>query len=176
LNRSIEFNNQTLLVGTSLGSKFTLDAANLTYRYWIWMGDNAAFGLSAGLQNYSFDLRLQGTASATGPNGGASSSRMVTAKASTDLPDPSIGVAYRYQMAEWARLTMDAGAFKANIGNVDATLYNARVGVEFYPWRNWGLVTQYAYNKIDADISGSHFAGHTSFKFNGFQLLLKLRF
>ncbi len=176
LNRSIVFNNQTLTVGSTLGSKFTLDAANLTYRYWIWIGDKGAFALSAGLQTYSFDLRLTGTASVAGPAGGAATSREVSSKASTDLPDPSIGVAYRYQMADWARLIADAGAFKANIGDVDAKLYNARIGVEFYPWEHWGVVTQYAYNEIKADVDGSHFSGRTNFKFNGFQLLIKARF
>lgn len=176
LSRPIVFNDQTLLLGSSLRSKFTLDAANLTYRYWIWIGDNAAFGLSAGLQTYSFDLRLTGTVTATGPAGGVGASRTASSKASTDLPDPSIGVAYRLQMASWARLIADAGAFKATIGDVDAKLYNARVGVEFYPWEHWGVVTQYAYNKIKADVDGSRFSGRTDFRFSGFQLLIKARF
>lgn len=176
LNRSITVNNETLLVGTNLKSKFDLDAFNLTYRYWIWIDDQAAFALVGGLQNYSFDLKLQGTASVSGPNGGGGGTRQATAKASTNLPDPSIGIAYRLQMASWARLTADAGAFKANIGSVDAKLYNAKIGVEFYPWQDWAVVTQYAYNKINADVSGSRFKGNVNFSFSGMQLLLKYRF
>lgn len=176
LNRSLVFNNQTIAVGSSLGSKFKLDAGAITYRYWLWIGDRGAFGLSGGLQTYSFGLRLKGSISASGANGGATATRTVGASASTDLPDPSIGVSYRYQLEDWARFVADAGAFKANIGDIDAKLYNARLGVEFYPWPNFGIVTQYAYNKINADIDKSSFSGHTSFKFNGFQLLLKVRF
>lgn len=176
LNRSLVLKNQTFTVGSTLSSKFSLDAGSLAYRYWLWIGDNGAFGLSAGLQTYSFDLRLKASANVSGPSGGAAATRTVSASASTNIPDPSIGISYRYQMANWARFVADAGAFKANIGDIDAKLYNARLGVEFYPWQSFGVVTQYAFNKISADIDKSGFSGHTSFKFNGFQLLVKVRF
>ncbi|RDI96965.1 hypothetical protein DVT68_18930 [Dyella solisilvae] len=176
LDRDLVFNNQTLEVGTDLHSKTTVDAINLTYRYWAWIGDQAAFGVTGGLQNYSFDLKLSGTAFASGPNGTNSGSRSATAKASTDLPNPSIGVAYRWQMAPWARLVVDAGAFKANIGNVDATLYNARLGAEFYPFGNWAIVPQFMFNRINADVTGSRFNGNATFRFRGGQLLVKYRF
>ncbi|WP_201314232.1 hypothetical protein [Dyella sp. EPa41] len=176
LNRSLEFNNQTLLVDTTLKSDFTLDAYGLTYRYWAWIGDKGAFALAGGLQAYSFDLKLTGTVSASGAGGGASASREGHAKASTNLPDPSIGLSYRYQFESWARFVTDAGAFKANIGNIDATLYNFRLGVEFYPWENWAIITQYSYNKIDADVDKDRFHGNATFRFSGGQVLLKYRF
>ncbi|MHA6203427.1 hypothetical protein ACXU4B_03270 [Dyella soli] len=176
INRTVVFNNQTLNAGATLNSKFSLDAGGVTYRYWAWIGDRAAFGLTAGLQAYSFELKLKATASVQGANGGGSVTRSINSKASTDLPDPSIGLAYRYQMADWARLVADGGAFKANIGNIDATLYNARVGVEFYPWQQIGVVTQYSYNKIDADVTKNRFSGNATFRFSGLQLLFKWRF
>ncbi|HET6552763.1 MAG TPA: hypothetical protein VFG49_04425 [Dyella sp.] len=176
LDRSLEFNNQTLIVGSTLKSEFSLDAYALSYRYWAWMDDNAAFGISAGLQAYSFDLRLKGTLTAAGGGGGVSATHEGNAKASSDLPDPSIGLSYRYQMAPWARLSVDAGAFKANIGNIDAKLYNFRAGVEFYPWENWAVITQYSYNKIDADVEENRFKGNVTFRFSGGQVLLKYRF
>lgn len=176
LNRTLEFNNQTLLVGTTLKSDFSLDAYALSYRYWAWMNDSAAFGLMGGLQAYSFDLHLKGTASVSGGGTGVSGTREATGKASSNLPDPSIGLAFRYQMAPWARFTADAGAFKANIDNIDATLYNFRLGVEFYPWENWAVITQYSYNKIDADVTQDRFKGNATFRFSGGQVLLKYRF
>jgi hypothetical protein len=176
LDRSLDFNNQQLLIGTSLHSDFTLDVYSFNYRYWAWIGDKAAFGLNAGLQAYSFDLKLHGTAAASGSNGAASGERAASADASTDLPNPSIGLSYRYQMAPWARLVTDLGAFKANIGNIDATLYDARLGVEFYPWENWAIITQYSYNRINADVDQNKFRGNVTFRFSGGQVLLKYRF
>ncbi|WP_130618020.1 hypothetical protein [Dyella amyloliquefaciens] len=176
LNRSLDFNNQTLVLGTALNSKFSLDAYGLTYRYWAWIGDNSAFGISGGLQAYSFSLKLKGTVSASGASGATSATREAEGKASTDLPDPSIGLSYRYQMAPWARFVTDAGAFKANIDQIDATLYNFRVGVEFYPLENWAIITQYQYNKIDADVEQNRFRGNATFRFSGGQVLVKYRF
>ncbi len=176
LNRTLDFNNQQLLVGTSLHNDFSLDVFSVSYRYWAWIGDNAAFGINGGLQAYSFDLKLKGTVTASGANGSVSGERSASAKASTDLPNPSIGVAYRYQMAPWARLVANLGAFSANIGDIDATLYSGNVGVEFYPWENWAVITQYSYNKIDADVSKSNFKGNVTFRFSGGQVLFKYRF
>ncbi|WP_114239923.1 hypothetical protein [Dyella sp. C9] len=176
LDRSIQFNEQTLALGAQLDSRFTLDAASVIYRYWAWIGDQGAFGIAAGLQAYRFSLKLSGTAFASNGSGTESASGSRSAHVSSDLPDPSIGISYRYQFANWVRFVGDAGAFKADVDQVDATLYNARVGFEFYPVEHFGIVTQYAFNKINADVTQSKFNGDADFKFRGFQLLLKARF
>lgn len=176
LNRTLEFNGDQLAVGAQLSSRFSLDAASAGYRYWAWIGDRGAFGVSVGLQAYRFSLKLSGNAFAATNNNEVSTSATRTARVSSDLPDPWIGVSYRYQATDWVRIVADAGAFKANVDQVDATLYNGRVGAEFYPWDHFGVITQYSFNRIDADVSRSQFRGDVDFKFKGFQLLLKLRF
>jgi len=176
LSRDIVFNGNTFIAGAQLGSKFSTDAGSLTYRYWLWSDERAAFGFSAGLQWYSFTLDLTGTAGVVGPDGSVTQTATTHAKASSTLPDPSLGLSYRYQIADWVRLVADGGGFKIKIEDVDATLYNARLGVEFYPWTNFGIVTQYSYNTIDADVSRTNFLGNANFDFSGFQVLLKVRF
>ena len=79
-------------------------------------------------------------------------------------------------MTDWARLILDAGAFKAKLSNIDATLYNGTAGVEFYPWPNIGIVTQYGFNRINADLTKNDFSGKADLHFQGFQALLKIRF
>jgi hypothetical protein len=176
LSRNIEFNDKTFVVGGQLSNKFSVDAGSIVYRYWLWTDESAAFGISGGLQWYSLGLDLSGEVGAVGPDGSVTTSGTASAKISSTLPDPSLGLAYRYQMSDWARLVADGGGFKINIENVDATLYNFRLGVEFYPWTNFGIITQYAYNKIEADISRSKFLGSFNAEFSGLQVLLKARF
>jgi hypothetical protein len=50
----------------------------------------------------------------------------------------------------------------------------ARGGI--LPLEAFRVVTQYSYNKIDADIDKSRFRGSTDFEFKGFQVLLQGRF
>jgi len=176
LTRNVIFNGKEFVVGGQLGSKFSVDATSVTYRYWAWISDDAAFGIFGGLQWYSLSLDLTGTLGVVGPDGSVTQTSVASTKVSSTLPDPSLGLSYRYQMADWARLVADGGGFKINVDDVDATLYNARVGVEFYPWTNFGVVTQYAYNKIDADVNRSNFQGNANVEFSGFQVLLKARF
>lgn len=176
LSRDITFDGKTYIANAQLASKFSTDAGSIVYRYWAWTNENAAFGISGGLQWYSFTLDLTGTIGITGPDGGVTQTATAHAKASSTLPDPSLGLSYRYQMNDWARFVADGGGFKIKIDNVDATLYNARLGVEFYPWTNFGIVTQYSYNKIDADVSRTSFSGNANFDFSGIQVLLKARF
>src|SRR6187399_229048 len=176
LTRNIIFNGNEFIVGSQLGSKFSVDAGSITYRYWAWTSDDAAFGIFGGLQWYSISLDVNGTVGITGSDGSVTQTSSASAKVSSTLPDPSIGLSYRYQMADWARLVADGGGFKINVENVDATLYNARIGVEFYPWTNFGVVTQYAYNKIEASVDRTNFLGNADIKFSGLQVLLKARF
>jgi hypothetical protein len=176
LSRDITIRDDVYKAGAQISSKLSYQAYGFDYRYWLWIGDKASFGVGGGLQAYSFDLKLNGTAQITGPNGGPSTSANRTAKASTDIPDPSLGISYRYQAADWARFVADGGAFKINVGNIDATLYNARFGMEFYPWQNFGIVTQYQYNKIKAELTKDDYNGRADFKFSGFQVLARFRF
>jgi hypothetical protein len=176
LSRNIVFNGKEFIIGSQLGSKFSVDSGSLTYRYWAWTSDDAAFGIFGGLQWYSISLDVNGTVGVVGSDGGVTQTGSASAKVSSTLPDPSIGLSYRYQMADWARIVADGGGFKVNVENVDATLYNARIGVEFYPWTNFGVVTQYTYNKIEADVDRTNFLGNADIKFSGLQVLLKARF
>ncbi|HET7779147.1 MAG TPA: hypothetical protein VFL07_11380 [Rudaea sp.] len=176
LSRNIMFNGKEFIVGSRLASKVSVDAGSITYRYWAWTSDDAAFGIFGGLQWYSISLDVNGTVGITGSDGGVTQTGSASAKVSSTLPDPSLGLSYRYQMADWARLVADGGGFKIKVENVDATLYNARVGVEFYPWTNFGVVTQYTYNKIEADVERTNFLGNADIRFSGFQVLLKARF
>lgn len=66
--------------------------------------------------------------------------------------------------------------FKPNIDQIDAPPYNARLGVALFPWKHFGVVTQYSYNKIDAHISRSRFRENAYFEFKGFQVLPQGRF
>ena len=175
-SRDITIRDNTYTAGTDISAKLNLESYGLGYRYWAWIGDQAAFGVGCGLEAYSFDLKLRGTAVVTGPDGSQSVVADAQAKASTDIPDPYIGFSYRYQLTDWARLAGDAGAFKANVGDIDATLYNMRFGLELYPWQNFGIVTQYSYNKIDADVSKTNFNGNATFRFSGVQVLFKFRY
>jgi hypothetical protein len=176
LQRDVNYDGDTFVFGANLGSKFSLDAYGVGYRYWAWIGDSAAFGLGAGLYAYHLSLDLSGTIGVEGPDGSITQTGVKSAGASTNLPDPSVGLYYRYQIVDWARFIANAGAFKANIDNIDAKLYDATAGVEFYPWKNFGVVTQYAYNRIDATVDRTKFLGKFDAKFNGLQVLAKLRF
>jgi hypothetical protein len=176
LSRNIIFNGKEFLVGGQLNSKFSTDVGSLTYRYWAWTSDVSAFGIFGGLQWYSISLDLSGTVNVIGPDGTVTGTASASRKVSSDLPDPSIGLSYRYQMADWARFVADGGGFKINVQNIDATLYNARLGVEFYPWTNFGIVTQYMWNHIDANLDKTNFLGNFNADFDGFQVLLKARF
>jgi len=176
INRNIQFNGNEFLLGAQLSSRFTLSAGAINYRYWAWIGDRGAFGIWGGLQAYRFSLRLTGDVTSQSGASNAEVSATRSAAVSTTLPDPSIGLSYRYQAADWVRLVADGGAFKANVDNIDATLYSARLGAEFYPWEHFGVTTQYTFNKINADVTKNKFNGDLDFKFRGFQLLLKVRF
>src|SRR5262249_46453120 len=92
LSRDITIRDKVYQAGVDIHSKVSLDAWGIGYRYWAYIGDQNAFGVGGGLQWYSISLKLSGNASIVGPDGSVTSSGNLTAKASTDIPDPYVGV------------------------------------------------------------------------------------
>jgi hypothetical protein len=176
LARDITIRDKVYQLGAQVKGELSLEFYGIGYRYWWYIGDKSAFGIGGGLQNYSLTFKLTGSAGIVGPNGSVIESQTQTTKASTDIPDPFLGISWRYQAIDWLRVVADLGAFKANISNIDATLYSGRLGLEFYPWERFGIVTQYSYDRIKADLSKNEFSGDQVFRFHGLQVLAKFRF
>lgn len=145
-----------------------LDFAKLAYKWWFGSG-NTVLGLGAGAAYYRANLDLNATASVNGSTGAISESY------SDDAVAPLLEVGLRHALTPDLRLFADASGVKKTGGSVRGEIYNAAVGVEWFPMKNVGVVLDYGLTDIDLHRSDANNA-RFRVKLKGPSAFLKVRF
>jgi hypothetical protein len=145
-----------------------VDFAKLAYKWWFGSG-NTVLGLGAGAAYYRVGLDLNATAAIGGTTGSISESY------SDDAVAPLLEVGVRHAITPDLRLFADASGVKKSGGSVRGEIYNAAVGLEWFPMKNVGVVLDYGLTDIDlhrADANNARFR----VKLKGPSAFLKVRF
>lgn len=156
---------------------FSLDVARLGYRYWFG-SDSTVVGVGAGLGYYR--VKLDTTAFAAG---GADLGLLgfhgfnghYTRRDSEDAVAPMLEVGLRHAFTPDLRLFFDGSGIHKGGGGVHGSIYNAALGLEWFPLRNLGVSLAYAVTDVDLK---RHDAGlqRLRLKFQGPVLGVKARF
>jgi len=169
----------TLVSNTSVGSgtvtttgsanvDLQLDFAKLAYKWWLGSG-NTVLGLGAGAAYYRAGLDARATAVVGGSTGSINESYR------DDAVAPLLEIGVRHAINPNLRLFADVSGAKKNSGRVSGEIYNAAVGVEWFPLRNVGLVLDYGMTDIDLTREGGNHA-HFRTKLKGPSAFVKVRF
>lgn len=140
--------NNTNVGGTALTTvgnanlDFTIDFAKLEYRWWFGSG-NTVVGLGAGLAYYKVGLNANATASVN------SSTASISERYSDAALAPLLGIGVRHAISPDLRIFADASGMKKSGGRSSGDIYNAAMGVEWFPIKNVGLVLDYSMSQID---------------------------
>ncbi|MES2414532.1 MAG: hypothetical protein V4614_12065 [Pseudomonadota bacterium] len=119
-----------------------IDFAKLAYKWWFGSG-NTVLGLGAGAAYYQAKFNFLGTASLNGATGAVNSNYSDHAYA------PLLEVGVRHAFSENLRVFADASGISKGGGTLNGNIYNAAVGVEWYPVKNVGLVLDYGMTDIN---------------------------
>lgn len=119
-----------------------LDFAKLEYKWWFGSG-NTVIGLGAGAAYYKISLNANATASIN------SSTAETNAEYIDDALAPLLGVSVRHAINPDLRLFADASGVKHSQGQTHGDIYNAAVGVEWFPIKNVGVVLDYSMSQFD---------------------------
>jgi hypothetical protein len=171
LARDIVFDGETFPVRASVDARFQYRVIDARYTYWPLLTQRDAFGLSLGVATYHVELGLSGRASIDA----GETTRSAAASADSDLPAPLIGLGYRHAFSERLRLFADASAFKASINAIHGTVGSLNAGLEYYPWRHFGLAVLYTGAELDGDVGKRGFEGHLKLRSSGYQVQVRMR-
>ncbi len=119
-----------------------IDFAKLAYKWWFGSG-NTVLGLGAGAAYYQTKFNFTGTASLGAATGAVNSNYSDHAYA------PLVEVGVRHAFSDNVRLFADASGISKGGGNLNGNIYNAAVGVEWFPVKNVGLVVDYGMTDIN---------------------------
>jgi hypothetical protein len=95
---------------------------------------------------------------------------------STALPLPLIGISAEWSPDKRWKFTGQAKGFKANIGDVDGSIYMLEGRAEWMLMRGFGLGVRYRYVDVQVDVDKSSFKGNLDWKTNSVSLYGKFVF
>jgi hypothetical protein len=142
MGNSTSINNTPVVTGVNANLDLNLDFAKLAYRYWIGSG-NTVVGLGAGAAYYKLDLKANASASFNNSTSSIQDNYKDSAVA------PLLEVAVRHAINPDLRLFADASGMKKSGGRLNGDIYNATVGVEWFPAKNVGVVLDYGVSQIN---------------------------
>ena len=145
-----------------------VDFAKLAYKWWFGSA-NTVFGVGLGAAYYRVGLDLNATAAVGGTTGSIRQSD------SDDAVAPLLELGLRHAISPDLRLFADASGVKKTGGSTRGEIYNAAVGVEWFPAKNVGVVLDYGLTDIDLRRPDSNDA-RFRVKLKGPSAFLKVRF
>jgi hypothetical protein len=145
-----------------------LDFGKLAYKWWFGSG-NTVVGVGAGAAYFKISTNANATAALN------NNSASVSDSYSDDAVAPLLEVGVRHAISPDFRLFADASGVKKTGGTLNGEIYNAAVGVEWFPAKNVGVVLDYSMNQIDLRRDDG-LAENFKVKFQGPSASVKVRF
>ena len=158
----------TVLTSGAANLNVQLDFAKLAYKWWFGSG-NTVIGLGAGASYYRAKFVANATA-ALGATTGA-----INESYTDDAVAPLVEVGVRHQLTDRVRLFADASGISKGGGSVSGNIYNAAVGVEFFPLKNVGFVVDYGMTDVNLTRNNNSNA-QFKFRLRGPSAFVKVRF
>ncbi|PTR33262.1 hypothetical protein C8J98_10319 [Luteibacter sp. OK325] len=169
LDESIDFLGQpidaTALVKGDL--KFTFGSA--AYKWWFGTGDDV-FGVGLGAAYYKVHASIYGDATVNGNTVSQGASTNTSAWA------PNLQIGWRHAFNEQWRMYFNASGVKKNGGTLNGHIFDAALGVEWFPWQNVGFGAEYAYTKIKLNQDKRQYDLDLDMKLNGPAAYVRFRF
>jgi len=168
LASNINTGSGTVTTTGSANLDVKVDFAKLAYKWWFGSG-NTVMGVGLGAAYYRVGLDLSATA-AVGASTGS-----IRQSDSDDAVAPLLELGLRHAISPDLRLFADASGVKKTGGSTRGEIYNAAVGVEWFPAKNVGVVLDYGLTDIDIHREDSNNA-RFRVKLKGPSAFLKVRF
>jgi hypothetical protein len=161
-------NGSTLTTAGNASLNVKLDFAKLAYRWWFGGGDTV-LGLGAGAAYYKLGLDANATASVNGSPGSVSGGY------SDDALAPLLEIGVRHAISPDFRIYADATGVKKLDGALTGEIYNASLGLEWFPIKNLGLAVEYGKSQINLSRNDS-ISENFKINFQGPSAFVKLRY
>ncbi len=166
----ISYGGNDYKASASVRGKLDFDFGSAAYRWWFGHG-NDVFGVGIGGAYYRVNAGISGQASYNGePIAAASTSSSARAWA------PMLQVGWRHAFNDQWRMYLDASGVKKNGGSLNGHIYNAALGLEWFPWKNVGLGAEYGYTRINLRQRNDNYNASLDMKLKGPSLFVRFRF
>lgn len=169
LDRSIAWRGNTYDVSAWVRGKLAFDFGSAAWRWWFGRGVDA-IGVGLGAGYYRVKASVGGEVTLDDESAYAGSSTGASAWA------PLLQVGWRHAFSDRWRMYFDASGVRKNGGALHGHVYNASLGVEWFPWENVGIGAEYGINRIRLAQEHGDYGDWLDLQLDGASLFLRLRF
>jgi len=173
LTRDITIGGVTYPIGATVDTVFNFDIIRATYSYAIVQNEQARVALGLGLYVMPMEYGIDITAF-----GGTT----IVEGADTTLPLPMISVRGEFQIVPTLFFNTSVDGMYAEISDFRGALLDFNIGLEYRPWKHFGLGLGYnlfyagVEGKGDSDYPGVNFVGSVDIRYSGLMIYGKWTF
>jgi hypothetical protein len=142
IGNTTSVNNTPVMTSVNGNLDLRLDFGKLAYKWWIGNG-NTVLGLGVGAAYYKLGLNANAAASLN------NTTVATQGEYSDSAVAPLLEVGLRHAFTPDFRVFADASGMKKSGGRLNGEIYNAAVGVEWFPIKNVGVVMDYGMTQIN---------------------------
>jgi hypothetical protein len=166
--------NDTILAGSNITAKSNWDVYILGYGYSFYKTQTAEVTGKIGFDVARISASMNGTLNtlANGVLVGA------TAGSNSDVtaPLPVIGLSGEWAFSPGWKLVGSIGGFKVKVNEVDASVVDGTIAVDYRLFRNFGVGLGYTWLKLKGDVTKSDWNGSLNWRTDGINLYGSLVF
>jgi hypothetical protein len=163
LTRDIDFGDQTYPVTTTVDAGLDEQIIELAYEFAFYQRENLEISASAGIHNVQVKATLRGDVASPGGGGTVEQS----GKADGNGPLPVIGARLLWGMGSNFYLDALAQFFAIEFENYDGSLEDYKVGVTWFPTKNFGVGLAYNQFVTRLDVAKERFNGTLRVEYAG---------
>lgn len=169
LSREIDFEGTPYDIDAWARGKLEFDFGSTAWRWWFGDG-NDVFGFGLGISYYRVTTRLRGEVSLNGEviRGHSASNDHALA--------PLLTLGWRHAFSPNLRMYFDASGVTKHGGRLSGQLYNAALGMEWFPWGHLGVGVEYGVSRIQLTRAKRYYNAHLDLKLHGPSAFARLRF
>jgi hypothetical protein len=169
LDENVEFLGQPIDASAEARGNLKFSFGSAAYKWWFGTGDDV-FGLGLGAAYYKVHASVYGSVTVNGESADSGA----TANESAWAPNLQIG--WRHSFNEQWRMYFNASGVKKNGGPLNGHIFDAALGLEYFPWQNVGIGAEYAYTKIKLNQDKRNYNLDLDMKLNGPAAYIRFRF
>lgn len=169
LGTSLGFDGNTYDASATVTGRVNFDFGSAAYKWWFGH-ESDVFGIGVGAAYYRLHAGISGEASLNGlPVGSASAYTTKSAWA------PELQLGWRHAFTNDLRMYFNASGVKKN-GHLSGHIYDAALGLEWFPFHHLGFAAEYDYTRIKIDQTHHYFNDDVAMRLNGPSVFARLRF
>lgn len=169
LARDIRFAGNDYQADATVAARLSLQTFDASWHWWFEPTPRDAVGFGVGVAYYDLHGVIDGKVDV---NGASASAR---GEADANAFAPLLTVGWKHAFSESFRIFADASGVRKAGGRITGHLLNARIGFEYFPWRNLGVALEYDSNDLNIKADKDSWQGRARIRFRGPAAFVRLR-